>query len=95
MTNSIQDLIQTMKEDWCSYCDFKYPNCRKTTECNRGNYIDALQNILREKETPAENQPGCHICTGKNGVVHEIFYDLASGGLGIAKFCPNCGKKII
>lgn len=78
--------------DYCNGCSEKNTeNC--TSECIF-NQLLAKINQSTENILAIPSSAGCHICIDKKGKSKEVFYDNPRGGLGIAEFCPNCGRKM-
>lgn len=89
MDKNLYSLFGLVKETYCDQCiDKEY--CSK--ECGTHdvlNFIKYLDSIAVNGNTE-----GCQVCTDKKGKTKDVFYDTGRGGLGVAEYCPCCGKKL-
>lgn len=88
MDKNVFEIYSYVKNFFCSNCDVE-EGCN---ECAFSYILGMLENL--EYNNEASSQEGCHICLTKQGRPQEVFYDDGRGGLGIAKYCPLCGRKI-
>lgn len=83
-------LYNMIKDSWCAECDIN--------ECN-GCQVKTMKELVQQLDNyygdaPAESNEGCHICKDKKGKNKEVFYDSGRGGFPVAKYCPECGRKM-
>lgn len=91
MDNKVYSIIRDMRDLLCDDCDL-YDECATVRDYNC--CIKQILNRIADIDTSSvqENNEGCFICNNKKN--KTVFYDDGRGGLKIAEFCPNCGKKI-
>lgn len=68
-------------------------NCESPDQCHDCLYNDMMKSVAAlssaQNDVVAQTEP-CALCKKKK----EIFYDDNRGGLAVALYCPNCGRKI-
>lgn len=75
---------------YCQGCsEFNTENC--TSDCV---FNQLLQKARQIDSRGGSQEQGCHICLDKKGKNKDVFYDNPRGGIGVANFCPNCGRKL-
>lgn len=88
MDNQIFNIVKTIENMYCSECDLR-------KECRRNDNFDCgtkyLMNMIKNLEFDTVEEEGCYICEKSR----DVFYDDGRGGLKIAEFCPNCGRKLV
>lgn len=89
MNKDIYEIYKYIQDQYCSYCDVVEEGC---PDCSVKFIMSKLINL--EIGNDEENNEGCHICAPKKGRRQEVFYDDGRGGLKVAEYCPNCGRKI-
>lgn len=89
MDKNFYSLFSLVKQTYCDECPDK-AYCSK--DCGTNYVLSAIENL--ESISVNGNQEGCHICSDKRGKIKDVFYDTGRGGLGVAEYCPNCGKKL-
>lgn len=87
MDKKIYSVYSSIQNNWCSGCDGDCNSCFVEELLKNVKQLDSTTNVSDEAE-------GCFICLDKKGKTKEVFYDSGRGGLGIAVYCPNCGRKI-
>ena len=85
MDKKIYSIYASIQKNWCSGCDAECKSCYVT---------ELLENIKELDSSESSNEEGCFICLDKKGKSKDVFYDSGRGGLGVAIYCPNCGRKI-
>lgn len=91
MNKDFYILLTNVRNNWCAECDIN--------ECRSCSVKDILRQVEKldmtyGNSTVMEANDGCHICKDKKGKNKEIFYDSGRGGFPIAKYCPECGRKM-
>lgn len=91
MNKDFYKLLTTVRNNWCDGCD--------SGECNSCSVKDVIKKIefldnAYGSDVAAISSEGCHICKDKKGKSKEIFYDSGRGGFPLAKYCPECGRKM-
>ena len=89
MDKNLYNVYSSIQNNWCYSCDTPDEEC--------GNcFVKELLNSVAALEIPSSSalNEGCHICIDKRGKTKEVFYDSDRGGIGIALYCPNCGRKL-
>ena len=88
MDKKIYSIYSSIQNNWCSGCD---------GDCNLCFVEELLENVKKLDLTATSDlseTEGCFVCLDKRGKTKEVFYDSGRGGLGVAIYCPNCGRKI-
>lgn len=79
----------------CDDCDGK-----ENGACKRCNVTQLLSQVTKLDKFYADGGRGslqdefCPFCTDKNGKSKEIMWDNGRGGFPLARYCPECGRKI-
>lgn len=89
MDKNFYALFDLVKRTYCEDCPDK-ASC--IGNCGTQDILDGIKNL--EAIAVGGNPEGCHICTDKKGKIKDVFYDTGRGGLGVAEYCPCCGKKL-
>ena len=89
MNKDIYEIYKYIQDQYCAYCDAVEEGC---PDCSIKFIMNKLINL--EIESNEDSNEGCHICALKKGRRQEVFYDDGRGGLKVAEYCPNCGRKI-
>lgn len=92
MNKDFYSVFCEAKDILCSECEMSNSDC-KVCRCNA--FLQSISSLDKSYGAVAPvAAEGCHVCTDKRGSLKEVFYDTGRGGLGIADFCPNCGRKL-
>lgn len=89
MDKNFYSLFTLVKQTYCDSCPDK-DYC--SAECGTHEVLNGIKRL--ETITINGNIEGCQVCTDKKGKIKDVFYDTGRGGLGVAEYCPNCGKKL-
>lgn len=87
MDKKIYSVYSSIQNNWCSGCDGDCNSCFVEELLENVKQLDSTTDVSNEAE-------GCFVCLDKKGKTKEVFYDSGRGGLGVATYCPNCGRKI-
>lgn len=91
MNKDFYNLLTMVRNNWCDDCE--------GGECKFCSVKDVIRKVekldsMYGAASAVETSEGCHICKDKNGKNKDIFYDSGRGGFPIAKYCPECGRKM-
>lgn len=89
MDKNLYNVYSSIQNNWCYSCDNSEEDCGECFVKELLNKVAAL-----DLNSEATSDAGCHICKDKKGKTKEVFYDSSRGGIGIAVYCPNCGRKL-
>ena len=92
MDKNFYELYEMVKDTHCLDCDV---SC--TEDCVILQILNKIESLSYNDNNsdPFFNDNNCPYCYDKKRKINkEIFYDDGRGGLKIADYCPNCGRKL-
>lgn len=91
MNKDFYNLLTKVRNNWCVDCDTN--ECGSCSVKDTLRYIEKLDVMYGDSSANVSGE-GCHICKDKKGKNKDVFYDSGRGGFPIAKYCPECGRKM-
>lgn len=90
MNKDFYEIYEMVKESHCLDCDIPCSD-----SCSIFKTLTKIEDLSYSSSSSSFSDENCIYCYDKKRKIDkEIFYDDGRGGLKIADYCPNCGRKL-